>query len=532
MSHTHNTYRNYFAALFFAIFLVGCSSNPVTGKRELSVVGTGTEVNIGSQQYAPARQSQGGDYVVDPELTRYVQQVGQRLVNASNNVNVKQRNLPYEFEVINSSVPNAWALPGGKIAINRGLLYELGSEAELAAVMGHEIVHSAARHGAKSMERGMLMQLGMVAVQASTYDNKYANLINQGTQLAAGLITQKYGRNAELESDDYGMRYMAEAGYDPRAAIDLQETFVRLSKESGRSNQGWLAGLFASHPPSELRVAKNKETAERLGSGGEYGRESYNAATANIMRTKPAYDKYDDAVKAYKNRNFRQAQALTNEAIAIEPREGNFHSLLGELDLKANNPQAALPHIREAIRLNPNYFMYYLQEGSALYDMNDYQDAYTSFDKSLKFLPTAMAHAAMGNIAERSGRMDLATRHYQAASQSNTAAGQQSAARLAQLEIGSNPGKYVKTQVRVDNSGRPILLIQNQAPFTVSGVQILSGIVDPNTGRTLKTAPVNVRQAIGSRQTIQVPLNLGMTVTNQAQLNAIKTQVQRAQAAR
>jgi len=508
------------------LILMGCSTNPVTGKKELRVVGEGTEIKMGLQQYDPARQSQGGDYVVDQELTKYVQGVGNRLAAVSD------RKLPYEFQVINSSVPNAWALPGGKIAINRGLLYEMNSEAELAAVMGHEIVHSAARHGAKSMERGMLMQLGMVAVQATTYDNKYANMINMGTQVAAGLITTKYGRSAELESDYYGMQYMHEAGYDPAAAVDLQETFVRLSEKSGRSNQSWLEGLFASHPPSAARVAKNKETVAKLGTGGDYGRESYRAATANLMRTKPAYEKFDKAVAAYKKNDFRQAESLANEALSIQPREANFHALLGELDLKSKNPQSALPHIRQAINLNPNYFMYHLQEGSALYNMRDYQNAYTSFGNSLKLLPTATAHAAMGQIAEQSGRMDVATQHYQAASQSNTQEGQQSALRLAQLEIGSNPGKYIKTQVKVDNSGRPILLIQNQAPFSVSGVQILSGIVDPNTGRTLKTVNVNPRQAIGSRQTIQVPLNLGMTVTSQTQLNSIRAQVQKALAAK
>jgi len=171
-----NLPRSFRQRIYYALVLVpllallGCSTNPVTGKKELRVVGEGTEIKMGLQQYDPARQSQGGDYVVDEELTKYVQGVGNRLAAVSD------RKLPYEFQVINSSVPNAWALPGGKIAINRGLLYEMNSEAELAAVMGHEIVHSAARHGAKSMERGMLMQLGMVAVQATTYDNKYAKV--------------------------------------------------------------------------------------------------------------------------------------------------------------------------------------------------------------------------------------------------------------------------------------------------------------------------------------------------------------------
>ena len=131
--------------------LAGCAVNPVTGRNELSLVSEQQELAIGAQQYALARQSQGGDYEVDHELTAYVNQVGQKLAAVSD------RRLPYEFKVLNNTVPHAWALPGGKIAINRGLLTEIESEAELAAVLGHEAVHAAARHTAQQQSRAMLL---------------------------------------------------------------------------------------------------------------------------------------------------------------------------------------------------------------------------------------------------------------------------------------------------------------------------------------------------------------------------------------
>ena len=117
-----------FWSLILAVFISGCTTNPVTGKKEISF-GEEWELNTGKQAYLPYRQMQGGDYVVDPQVEEYVNEVGQRLARVSD------RKLPYEFNVLNSSVPNAWALPGGKIAINRGLLTEMGSEAELAAVL-------------------------------------------------------------------------------------------------------------------------------------------------------------------------------------------------------------------------------------------------------------------------------------------------------------------------------------------------------------------------------------------------------------
>lgn len=189
--------------------LVACGVNPVTGKKELNLVGEETELKIGAENYVPSRQMQGGDLAVDPELTRYVNGVGQKLAGVSD------RKLPYEFTVLNNSVPNAWALPGGKIAVNRGLLTQLNSEAELAAVLGHEITHAAARHGAKSMERGLFMQGAVMALAIGAHDNQYANMIVGGAVLGAQLVTQRYGREAELEADHYGMVYMKRAGYDP-----------------------------------------------------------------------------------------------------------------------------------------------------------------------------------------------------------------------------------------------------------------------------------------------------------------------------
>ena len=216
-------------AALIALTLTACGVNPVTGKREIQFVSEAQELQIGEQQYAPTRQSEGGDFKQLPELTSYVNEIGQKLAAVSD------RKLPYEFVVLNSSVPNAWALPGGKIAVNRGLLPELRSEAELAAVLGHEIVHAAARHGAKAQERGTLLQAGIavatIGAAVGGADQNVAGLVIQGAGVGAQLVETKYGREQELEADEYGMKYMKRAGYDPWAGVTLQEAFVRLSKE-------------------------------------------------------------------------------------------------------------------------------------------------------------------------------------------------------------------------------------------------------------------------------------------------------------
>ena len=183
--------------LSLSILLSGCATNPVNGKKDFILVSGQQEVAMGKQNYAPMLQSQGGAYDVDLELTAYVQSVGSKLAAVA----ADDAPLPYEFTVLNNSVPNAWALPGGKIAINRGLLTEMNSEAELAAVLGHEIVHAAARHTAKQMTKGMLMQGLVVGTAIATNDSSYGDLAVGGASVAAQLITQKYGREAELESD-------------------------------------------------------------------------------------------------------------------------------------------------------------------------------------------------------------------------------------------------------------------------------------------------------------------------------------------
>ncbi|HAP53457.1 MAG TPA: peptidase M48, partial [Marinobacter adhaerens] len=229
--------KNSLVAIALALTLSGCSVNPVTGENQLSLIGESQELAMGAEQYVPTQQTQGGRFYVDPELTLYVSEVGQKMARVSD-----RPDLPYEFVVLNSSVPNAWALPGGKIAINRGLLTELDDEAQLASVLGHEIVHAAARHSVQRMQQGMLISAGVAGLGFALSDNEWAGLIMGGAALGAQLALAQYSQGDELESDHYGILYMKEAGYDPQAAVELQELFLKLSE--GRQSS-FIDGLFA-----------------------------------------------------------------------------------------------------------------------------------------------------------------------------------------------------------------------------------------------------------------------------------------------
>jgi len=486
------------AGVFF-LLVGGCATNPVTGKKELSFVGEDWELQVGAQQYSPGRQSQGGDYNADPRVEAYVNSVGQKLAAVSD------RKLPYEFKVLNSGVPNAWALPGGKIAINRGLLLEMQTEAELAAVLGHEIVHAAAKHGARGMTRGVLLQGGVMAATIASSGRKLSNLAQMGAGIGAQLINTKYGRNAELESDRYGITYMARAGYDPQGAVDLQQTFLNLSKDSKRSND-FISGLFASHPPSAERLATNKKIVASLPPGGEVGRQRYRQNIASLIRTKPAYDNYEKAKKAFADKDLASARALARKAIAMEPREGHFHSMLGDIENASENLDRARKHYADAISRNGNFFYYHLQSGLVSERARDYVAARRSLQASLKLLPTANAHNALGNIARATGRRDEAIAAYQLAARDKGPAGQSAMGSLLDLDLPSNPGKYLLAGTRVGNDGRLSVQLKNETPRNLGNIALQ--IIYPDAaGRMQKiTRRINGSVAAGKSEIIEIPI--------------------------
>jgi predicted Zn-dependent protease len=504
-----------FGALAISL-LVACGVNPVTGKNELNLVGESTELKIGAENYAPSRQMQGGDFTVDPELTRYVNDVGQKLAAVSD------RKLPYEFTVLNNSVPNAWTLPGGKIAVNRGLLTQLDNEAELAAVLGHEITHAAARHGAKSMERGMLFQGAVMALSLGVRDNQYSNLIVGGAQVGAQLVTQRYGREAELEADHYGMVYMKRAGYEPAAAVDLQQTFVKL--EQGKS-QGWLDGMFASHPPSAERVEKNRAMAAALGPGGDIGRERYQQQTAQLRRIEPAYKKYDAGVEALNKGDLARSLALAQEAAKIEPREAKFAELMGDVELKRKNYRPALDHYQRSISLYDGYFKPYLQSALARFALGERDSAKTLFTHSMELLPTATASYYLGRFAEDAGETDRALQYYQMAASSDSDIGRESGRQLAVLDLPRHAANYLAVEARVDSKGRVVMAVQNRAQVAVRSVEMQVAIVDA-TGRATQ-GPIRVSsgsRAIESGQIAEIATGLG-PLTSAADLRMVRWQI-------
>ena len=476
--------RKLLALVVLAASLSGCAVNPVTGKPDFMMVSEAQELAIGEQNYAPMQQAEGGRYDIDPELTAYVQEVGNKLVAVSD------RPLPYEFVVLNNSVPNAWALPGGKIAINRGLLTELNSEAELAAVLGHEIVHAAAKHSAQQMSRGVLLQSAVLATAMVTGDNNFGQFAVGSAAVGAQLLNSTYGRSAELESDKYGMTYMSRAGYDPAGAVTLQETFVRLSEGQ---DSDWLSGLFASHPPSRARVDANIKTAASLPPGGELGVERYQAAMKKTMAAKPAYDAYDEGQKALAEEKSEEALALANKAIELFPQEGHFYALRGDARLVEGEYDMAVENYDSAIRRRDDYFYYYLRRGLGEKELGDLDAAKSDLERSIEMFPTGPAHFVLGDIEAERGNNREAMEHYAIVAQSGGKIGQAATHKLQRLRLPEAPGEVIPRRCDADSAGNLVVSVQNTTPWVIEGVQIEVRFTDA-AGRAQ-----SVRQTIPGR---------------------------------
>ena len=503
-------------SLLFA--LAGCSVNPVTGQSEFSLVSADQEVAIGANNYKPSQQSQGGRYYLDPDLQVYVSSVGHKLAAVSD-----RPNLPYDFVVLNNSVPNAWALPGGKIAVNRGLLTHLEDESQLAAVLGHEIVHAAARHGASQMTRGTLLNIGAAAVGMAGASYGLGGAGAQVAQMGAAAWMARYGREDELESDRYGMEYMSRAGYDPSGAVKLQETFVKLSQ--GRQ-QDFVSGLFASHPPSQERVDANRAKAATLPKGVT-NRDIFQRKIRKLKHDEPAYKAQDAAVKALNAKDSKTALAELDKAIAIQPNDGYFWELRGHAWEMQKNPANAEKSFTTAIGKNPDYFSHYLARGMLRYDEGNKSGARTDLEKSYQILPTPYASYYLGEIALDGGDQQNAIRYFQTAASGDSEVAKKAQGRLAVLELSTEPHKYILSKLYLADDGYLYIIVKNNSPVTVNNVELqltemISAFMAGNS------ATVNGPRQLTSGQQVTIKTRLG-PFKDSAEASKYRVQVSRVQ---
>jgi predicted Zn-dependent protease len=249
--------RFIFLGVALILFLLSgsCAVNPVSGGSELMLLSESDEIKLGKQTDAQVRKQYG--VYEDQKLNAYLNDMCQRLAKVSH-----RPNLPYKFEMVDASVVNAFAVPGGYVYFTRGILANLNSEAELAGVMGHELGHITARHSAQQYSRAQLAQFGVLVGGLFLGD-----LVSGVAQLGVGMLFLSFSRDNERQADQLGVEYASKAGYDGKELAGFFETLERMNPGSDRSG---LPGWFSTHPSPEDRVvAVRKEAGEwqqKLGS--------------------------------------------------------------------------------------------------------------------------------------------------------------------------------------------------------------------------------------------------------------------------
>ncbi len=235
---------------WIALLIVSCTTTPVSKKQAFIITSPDQENKMGVQAFQEILQKETPS--TNEQLIRIVERVGKRVLAASNKL-VKDptfKNMPWEFRVIESKQLNAFALPGGKVAVYTGILPVCANEAGLAAVMGHEIAHVIARHGGQRMTQQSLVQAGLAAAAISLSGSPYHNSIMGALGVGANVgVILPFGRGNESEADEIGMAFMAEAGYDPREA-------ARFWKRMQSMKQGQAPPeILSTHPSDQTRIS-------------------------------------------------------------------------------------------------------------------------------------------------------------------------------------------------------------------------------------------------------------------------------------
>ncbi len=445
----------YLFLLIFLLFVIpsfySCAVNPVTGEPELMLITEEQELRIGKEM-APSASWEFGGHYYDPRLKSYLEGVVRSLWSVS-----ERSHLPFEFHIENSSIPNAFALPG-YVAITRGLLCALKNEAQFAAVIGHEIGHVMARHTAQRISRMTLRDIGLTLGAVALQNTRGREVFLTLGSIGSTLLLLKYDRQQELQADRLGVLYMARAGYNPYEALRahelLQKAVDDYMKRTGikRGDDSLLSNLLSTHPREEVRISEIRQMIENLPPHEIKGNATYPVlfmkATKNIREVHEIYvNYYDPAEIQYKKGNYEKAERLLRKAIFLNDSQAPFYNLLGFVKLQqkkykeaerlfnkaldidhryqpslygmglykyfTEEYESAIQYFEESIKLYPQHYPSYFGVGKSYFNLDRFASAIPYFEKFAKNYPRhPEVHGLLGICYERTGDIISAIREY------------------------------------------------------------------------------------------------------------------------
>ena len=388
--------------------VAGCAANPVTGKKQLMLVSQEQEIQM-DRQYSPMQLSSDYGKVQDLRLNKYVNSVGQSMAAKTH-----RPDMPYSFQVVNATYVNAYAFPGGTIACTRGIMLALENEAELAALLGHELGHVNARHSAEQMSKGMVTQtvVGGLAVLAGTQGAAYGQIASQLGSIGAGAMLASYSRENEREADDLGMRYMHGSGYNPQGMVGLMDVLRSMSKHKPSS----IDLMFATHPMSDERyqtaVDRVRKKYDNTGAMPLY-RDRYMDNIAKLRGQQKTIEALQDGEKELYQKKFAGAETKFAQALKWTPHDYAGLVMMSKCQLLQKKYKAGMNYAKRATEVYPQEAQAYHLVGFAKLNLKDYQGAFQNFGVYQERLPLDPNPSFFrGYCQEQMGHRETAAKEY------------------------------------------------------------------------------------------------------------------------
>lgn len=354
--------------------LTGCAVNPVTGEKELMLMSEAQEISLDKSR-SPHQFSSDFGVIQEEGVNRYLETLGRTMGVVSH-----RPHMPYSFRGVNANHINAYAFPGGSIAVTRGILLGLESEAELAGLLGHEIGHVNARHAAKRQTRTILAKAAVTGagMYAQSHDKRLGMLAQTLGGVASGAFLAHYSRDDERQADDLGMAYMARINQSPQGMVGLMELLV----ESSKHKPGVLELMFATHPMSSERLKTARSSASaQYGHlvGAPYHRQRYMDNVAPIRRKKKTILALQDADAHLRAKRLDMAEGKIREALGETPDDYAALVMMAKLKLAQGDKQEALRFAKRANRAYPEEAQAEQIAGIAHMALNNFEAAQQNF---------------------------------------------------------------------------------------------------------------------------------------------------------
>ncbi len=360
--------------------LSGCATSPVTGETILVGMSEAQERSIDAQ-VAPHQFSQDLGAAQDAQSNAYVERIGADLAGRSH-----RPDMPYSYRVLNANYVNAYTFPGGAMGVTRGIMTEMQSEAELAALLGHELGHVNARHAAQRQGQAMLAQAAVVGLGVATSDSQWSGLVGLASQVGASALLSSYSRDNEREADALGQEYMARAGYPASGMTSLHQLLLAEQK----SQPSMLQTMFSTHPMPAERV----ETARRLAdaryaktAGLPVQRERFMDNTARLRALRPTIQACQKGEAEGARERYDAAEAHFRTALKGAPRDYAANVLMAKCLVAQKRPADAKRYAEIATAIDPKEAQAIKLAGVSRLALRDYAGAFAQFDAFDKRLP-------------------------------------------------------------------------------------------------------------------------------------------------